>query len=149
MNQTYLGVFALFVLSLVINTAGSAESIPEPTYKALGPGAISCGQWLIDKTNGTLRYGDRMWVLGYLTRVNANAAAVLFNEHKMVTHQDLADGVQDEALVAWIDKYCAAHASETVATAAAELYAALANREAEASGAVAKSMLRYLENLGK
>jgi hypothetical protein len=88
-----------------------------------------------------------MWILGYLTRVNATLAAMLANQHQMVTYQDMTHGIRDDGIFAWVDKYCIDHPSDTVAIAAEGLYVALANRDAEASSAVAEAIRKYLDQL--
>jgi hypothetical protein len=141
------GVFCVVCAFSVTASPRAQTASSQPAYRVLGAGAAPCAQWSIHKTSRSLKFGDRMWILGYLTRVNANKAAVLANQNIMVTHEDITRDIEDEGIFAWVDKYCIDHPSETIAEAAEGLYAALVNREAEASSATAKEMKKFLELL--
>ena len=76
----------------------------------LGKGvAASCGTWSAErKTQTTWLYAGN-WVLGFMS----GAAAAL--------NRDFLDGLDSEAVFAWIDGYCRAHPLARVADAANRL----------------------------
>ncbi|HKQ23898.1 MAG TPA: hypothetical protein VJT81_05590 [Burkholderiales bacterium] len=62
-----------------------------------GVGAISCGTWTKDakEANKLGQLINLTWVQGYISSYNAH------------TGQNLFEGVDNDAITAWMDNYCA------------------------------------------
>ena len=96
----------------VIVTAQSISLAMAQTYTAIGPGNDSCGTWMADRrtphTQAALQ--DMQWVLGFLSGVG------------FIGKQDGIDplnGLDAQAVWAWIDNYCRDHPLSLIASAAA------------------------------
>jgi hypothetical protein len=99
--------------------AGAPIAADAGAAMIIGPGALSCGQWLTDR-QGQGRYGAEtmeMWIAGYLSGVDA-----------YVFHGDLRKDADSAGLFAWIDNYCHAHPLDDVAVATDRLIDALKAR---------------------
>ena len=80
---------AMLLLIAAISTAGAQEE-----RAIIGPTDFSCGKW-IKTPKRTLNHEQlRMWILGYLSGINAESSA------DFLRNRD-ADG-----LTVWIDNYC-------------------------------------------
>jgi len=91
----------------------------------LGIGHNSCGKWSEQSKRddaGILVY--RSWVTGYLTGFGDG----MHGPDNQATI-DMSRGFDIEALLAWIDTYCAAHPLDNVLTAARSLVIELDRRK--------------------
>jgi hypothetical protein len=112
--QTFICVVAL-VVTLLATSSASAQT---PTQ--IGPGAVSCANWLKERlVNSRMSLIMNGWVLGYLS-----GASVM----KQATGEDAPDalrGVGEATIFDWIDKYCSAHRSDELVQATIQLQAML------------------------
>lgn len=110
------------ILAAMVLIAGVAEA---GAFAFIGSGALSCGAWTANE-RGYVPGGlpnqafqndlqDKEWVLGFLSGVGARGEA--FGDNPL-------DGVDAEAVWAWIDNYCLANPVNNIATAAAAFYRA-------------------------
>jgi hypothetical protein len=83
------------------------------TIMLLGAGSVSCGTWTQESRRQSSTYATyAQWVLGYLTASNAY----------LLTHDEsVAKGMDNIALLAWIDNFCAANPLENIAHATEKL----------------------------
>lgn len=79
-------------------------------YTILGPGNLSCGEWLSIRRQGN-DYAISSWVTGYVTAYNT------FPNGKI----NIAGGTDVEGMLAWIDNYCAKNPLDKIAAAAVAL----------------------------
>lgn len=100
----------LSVLSAVVLLA-----VPQPaaSYKVIGAGNASCGTWTSERAKAA-RSGDHFfevseenWVLGFLSGVGYAGAGM-----------DPLQGLDANAVVAWLDQYCQAHPRSSLEKAA-------------------------------
>src|SRR5215472_16358814 len=91
---------AALAVALMIGSAEAAKVI-------IGLGTASCGTWTADRRNpeGLPARLKSQWILGFLSGV---AAAEEF---------DPMQGVDANAVRAWMDDYCRAHPLELIMTA--------------------------------
>jgi hypothetical protein len=118
--QTFIRVVAL-VVTLLATLSASAQT---PTH--IGPGAVSCANWLKERlVNSRMSLIMSGWVLGYLS----GASAI-----KQTTGEDAPDalrGVGTNAIFDWMDKYCSAHQSDELVQATVQLQAMLRQKVKE------------------
>jgi hypothetical protein len=95
---------AAFATALMAGSA-KAEPYQEP-YFVIGAGIKSCGAWTADR-NGPLGQQDRQWILGFLSGVG----------WVHLTGQNPLDGLDAQAVWAWVDNYCKAHPLDKMASA--------------------------------
>jgi hypothetical protein len=118
--QTFVRVVTL-VVTLLATSSALAQT---PTH--IGPGAVSCANWLKERlVNSRLSLIMNGWVLGYLS----GASAV-----KQTTGEDAPDalrGVGEATIFDWIDKYCSTHRSDELVQATAQLQAMLRQKVKE------------------
>ena len=118
--QTFIRVVAL-VVTLLATSSASAQT---PTH--IGPGAVSCANWLKERlVNSRMSLIMNGWVLGYLS----GASAI-----KQTTGEDAPDalrGVGEATIFDWIDKYCSAHRSDELVQATVQLQAMLRQKAKE------------------
>jgi hypothetical protein len=100
--------------------AGVLLSVPAKaqTYRLIGSGNSSCGQWSADRRDGRSSLGANMeqqWVLGFLSGIGAMAGD---------KRENPLNGVDAAAVWAWIDNYCQAHPLEYISGAATAFYRA-------------------------
>jgi hypothetical protein len=118
--QTFIRVVAL-VVTLLATSSASAQT---PTQ--IGPGAVSCANWLKERlVNSRMSVIMNGWVLGYLS-----GASVM----KQATGEDAPDalrGVGEATIFDWIDKYCSAHRSDELVQATIQLQAMLRQKAKE------------------
>jgi hypothetical protein len=83
------------VLGLMISI--SAPVVAD-TVDVMGAGRSSCGTWMADRAaRGIGAMNDESWVAGYLS------GAAVYNA------SNLLNGVDGNAVWAWMDNYCRAH----------------------------------------
>ena len=83
----------------------------------LGAGAVSCGTWTKDrKANLFAQAVNLSWVQGYISSYNFH------------TDRNLFDGVDNDAITAWMDNYCAKNPLAAIHDAAVELEGELNRR---------------------
>jgi hypothetical protein len=118
--QTFIRVVAL-VVTLLATSSASAQT---PTQ--IGPGAVSCANWLKERlVNSRMSLIMNGWVLGYLSGVSTI---------KQTTGEDAPDalwGVREATIFDWIDKYCSAHRSDELVQATVQLQATLRQKAKE------------------
>lgn len=108
----------------LICLAATAAALPAAAapYGVLGAEIVSCTTWASDRHGHTpAATADEDWVMGYITAYN------------FTTQGDIAKGTNNAALAAWIDNYCSAHPSDSLATASAALITDLFNPHAQNS----------------
>jgi hypothetical protein len=117
--QTVIRVVALVVTLLATSSASTQTS----TH--VGPGAVSCANWLKERlVNSRMSLIMNGWVLGYLSGASA----------KQTTGEDARDalrGVGADAIFDLMDKYCSAHQSDEIVQATAQLQAMLRQKAKE------------------
>lgn len=99
---------------LVAPAAAGAQTV-------MGAGALRCVRWVEDR-KGDDYFPTAQWVLGYLSRADR------------AYRRDLLHPVRSTDVVAWLDRYCAAHPDDDVETAAFRLEADIAARPQAAPG---------------
>ena len=112
------------VLILVAGLAlAPAPSAPAPahrdtSYDVRGDGGVTCATWATYRTNAAANNVNAVpalvaesWVLGYLTAYNYFGPG---DGH-------VGSGVDNRAVLAWVDTYCAQHPLDSLATAAHHL----------------------------
>lgn len=92
--------------------ASAAVALAQDTYTVLGPGAISCGEFLKDLER--LQSGDLFWVEGFLTGANAFSTA-----------QHAGKDTDYEGRKTWMENYCKLHPLDHFVDAAQVLRAEL------------------------
>ena len=94
MRAGFVAICLTFILS-----APDAQS-----NTLIGSGTASCGEW-ISEQNELVRSARRLWVLGYLSGLNALSSV------------DFLKGFEVEGISAAIDKYCRENPLKDVAEA--------------------------------
>ena len=107
-------IMATFFLTVSLEIKHAAA------YRMLGFGAQSCGSWTSNReilrmtpenqTSGTVAFHNMTWVLGFLSGIG-------FVGNGM----DPLDGIDREAVGAWIDRYCRENPLKNIAEAAGML----------------------------
>jgi hypothetical protein len=88
---------AALAVALMIGHSASA-------YDLIGAGTASCATWTAHRSpKGDFQ--DEAWILGFLSGVG------YMGSHETV---DPLHGVDAEAVVAWVDRYCRTHPLEMV-----------------------------------
>ena len=110
MKQLCLGLLATLI---VLPFACQARPNQEGAYEVLGVGTIACEVWTKDRADkGSDRnFINGAWLQGYLTAVN------VFGDGP----SHLAKGTDAEAIMTWIDNYCAQHPGDSLTVAAKAL----------------------------
>ena len=91
---------------------GSASAVDTQarTVQMLGKGvSASCGTWLAERKTKEIWLFGGTWILGFMS----GAASAL--------DRNLLDGLDSEAVFAWMDRYCRAHPLDKIADAANRL----------------------------
>jgi hypothetical protein len=110
MKQLWLGLLATLI---TLPIPCQARPNQEGAYEVLGVGTISCEVWTknrADKSNDR-NFINGAWIQGYLTAVN------VFGDGP----SHLAKGTDAEAIMTWIDNYCAQHPGDSLTVAAKAL----------------------------
>jgi hypothetical protein len=103
-NSKLVLAVAILAAALLI----SAEEAAEPgKYNLLGSGTVSCGTWTALRRQGQARLPEQ-WILGFLSGVGYEGAAGGDNP---------LNGVDADAVGAWMDNYCQANPLDTLAKA--------------------------------
>ena len=92
------------LLVCLVTPAWAANS--KGQYEILGYGNNSCGTWTKHRKAGAW-YGTAGWVLGIVTGYNAYTDGVY----------NIAEGTDNQGLLAWIDNYCSSNPLEKVLAA--------------------------------
>lgn len=110
---------ALAGVVLALFMAGSVAKSEEPfRFRTMGMGNSSCGTWISARPHGSSSWqslGFEQWVLGFLTGISAMG---------FMTKLDPLNGVDGEAIWAWMDNYCKAHPLENIGNAAIDFVGA-------------------------
>ncbi len=86
----------------------------------LGPNRVSCGRWLeLQKNDVPRTLSLQGWILGYLSGVNASGVE---------TTADFLKGIDQEAIMKWMDNYCTVHPLDSVSAATRQLINDLVKR---------------------
>jgi len=99
------------LLSAVLTThlSGAVAQPETKTITVMGVGQYSCGFWTAFRHKGnTQSLTNAQWILGFVTGAAAYGVSDL----------DPAQGVDREAILAWVDNWCGAHPLEVIVTAA-------------------------------
>ena len=114
----------LILLAILVALPVLCQARPnqEGAYEVLGVGTLSCEVWTKDRADraSESHFIKGAWVQGYLTTVN------VFGDG--ASH--IAEGIDDEGIMAWIDNYCAKHPADSLTVAAKALVDELRNRAA-------------------
>jgi hypothetical protein len=86
----------------------SAEAAQPGTYNLLGLGTISCGTWTAWRREGRASLPEQ-WILGFLSGVGYEGGG----------GDNPLNGVDADAVWAWMDNYCRANPLDRVAKAGA------------------------------
>jgi hypothetical protein len=114
-------MFRFAVLMLIFLLPTQAWCAPTSTYQVLGPGGVSCGQYVETRRNPDaqpIALADVDWIEGYLTA---------YNEYNWPSG-DLTRGTDSDGLTVWVDNYCAANPLDDLAKAARALTKELRSR---------------------
>ena len=107
---------------------GRVQVLAGDTAMVTGVGQFSCGHWTQDKpTRSTGPYAtsynmpaalNEQWVLGFLSAFNfyGNGSG------------NITNGIDNNGVFAWIDKYCAEHPLDTITRAMVALVSELSKR---------------------
>jgi hypothetical protein len=105
-------------VSLVAPRNASADVLQ---FMSIGYGSTSCGTWTAArKTKPWDTNIYRAWVLGFLSG---------YNGYYPTGDRDISKGTDNEALMAWIDNYCAERPLDAIADAAQMLIVELNRRK--------------------
>jgi hypothetical protein len=110
LGSNLLNVVLALTASLLIS---SAEAAQPGSYNMLGVGTISCGAWTASRREGRASLSEQ-WILGFLSGVGYEAGG----------GDNPLNGVDADAVWAWMDNYCRANPLDRVAKAAAAFDAA-------------------------
>jgi hypothetical protein len=90
----------------------SAEAAQPGNYNLLGSGTISCGTWTVWRRVGRASLPEQ-WILGFLSGVGYEGGG----------GDNPLNGVDADAVWAWMDNYCRANPLDHVANAGAAFFA--------------------------
>jgi hypothetical protein len=112
----------LVLLATVLALPGLCQARPnqEGAYEVLGVGTLSCEVWTKERADRSdeRHFINSAWVQGYLTAAN------VFGDGP----SHLAQGIDADGIMAWIDRYCAQHPAEALTVAAKALVDELKQR---------------------
>lgn len=80
-------------------------------------GMTSCGKWTSDKQDMTIRHGQRMWLLGYLSGVSD------------IVDTDVLKNTDVESIALWMDNYCQTNPLKDTSDGAAKLFKELQTKK--------------------
>jgi hypothetical protein len=85
-------------------------------FTLIGAGVDSCGTWTADRRHpsGSPALQDGEWVLGFLSGIGYEGAASI----------DPLQGVDAQAVLAWVDNYCQVNPLDKISDAAKAFYKA-------------------------
>jgi len=94
----------LVAIGLICSLGGSSAWAADRhgDYMVRGVGTSSCGHWVqshLLTDQGATAFQLDAWVTGFVTAFNAYKS----------DRKDVAEGIDTDGLLAWIDSYCAAH----------------------------------------
>ena len=102
---------------LIVANAGAPAAANASAAMIVGPGTLSCGQWLTDRQGLYSANNMEAWIAGYLSAFNTHVA-----QGNIMKNMDSAE------LFLWLDNYCHAHPLDDVAVATDRLIDALKER---------------------
>jgi hypothetical protein len=124
-----LSILLALAIGLLVsaNAADTQRGGGGPVH-ILGWGARSCGAWneVKDAKEATSYGGAGSWVIGFASSSNIWAPS------------DLLQGIDELALISWVDNYCAVHPLDLIGTAAVMLVLDLGQRRQNADTPKAK-----------
>ncbi len=97
------------ILILLLAATAANAQVGDDNVWVLGSGTISCGKWLEEKGNKSLRAQRMQWLLGYVTAYNWSNTS---------RQAQLQDG---QGALAFVDRYCSNNPLHTVVVAASAL----------------------------
>jgi hypothetical protein len=103
-GRIVLPMLARVILTVALMT-GSAEAAEGPIFNGLG--VLSCGTWT-DARRDRQAFGYEQWVLGFLSGIGYTG---------WMNYNPL-NGLDANAVLAWIDNFCQAHPLDRISTAA-------------------------------
>jgi hypothetical protein len=92
---------------LAVALASSSAKAEPGLIDIIGAGVSSCGKWTADQSQET-PIADDQWILGFLSGVAFMGSGPETNP---------LNGLDAQAVWAWIDNYCQAHPLDSIATA--------------------------------
>jgi hypothetical protein len=104
-NSALVLAVAMLAPALLIS---SAEAAQPGEYRAIGVGNISCGSWTALRRQGQASLPEQ-WILGFLSGIGYDSTG----------RDDPLNGVDADAVWAWMDNYCHGNPLDHIATAAA------------------------------
>jgi hypothetical protein len=107
----------LAAVALALCCLASPGNAKPDNYHVRGSGALQCSLWTAQKD---LAIGQlhKQWILGYVTAVN----------YGLQRDENIAPGLKNAGLLAWVDDYCSKHPIEDITDAAATLIYELLTR---------------------
>jgi hypothetical protein len=101
-----IGLVWWLILGLILCAAvGRAQQPTPPLIRIIGQGTLSCGSWVSERRKGPAAWEPlpyESWILGFLSGIGVGSNGAL----------NPLQGVDAEAVWAWIDNYCQAHPLE-------------------------------------
>jgi len=96
-----------------VTVGSTAEAAPPASYQAdvIGSGTISCGTWTAWRRSGQAAHAEQ-WILGFLSGIGYEGVG------------DPLNGVDANAVWAWMDNYCQANPLDAIVKAGAAFNAA-------------------------
>lgn len=128
LRETLIGAC---ILCVAASSAAHAQGATQTkmTYPILGVGAKSCGFWTSSRalTDSPLDAAVSSWLLGYVTASNVMA--------NIDTQRSggLTEGMDNDAVLAWVDNYCKANPLDKIADASIKLLKELMRRRIDAT----------------
>lgn len=116
--MTRLRVAGSFVAALLVGMV-TAPALAQTKADFDSLGVISCGQWLEAGQTGIWRGEDQMWVLGFVSGMDAGLSTTAPKVSGAGSKSD------PPSMFAWLDNYCSAHPLDRLTTAAVLLWTAL------------------------
>jgi hypothetical protein len=115
----------IVIAAAIALAAITAPSGAHAQYKGImGAGTRSCGDWLQYRSNNpAAAYQPSAWIDGYISGFN-----VASPDSDFLTAAANSNGLNSNALNAWVDNYCRSKPLDVIATAATALMQALKAR---------------------
>jgi hypothetical protein len=107
----------ILAAALLISSAAEAAD-----FSFIGTGHSSCGSWTASRRTGQASLPEQ-WILGFLSGVG-DVSASNANAVGGVTERDPLNGVDAQAVWAWVDNYCRANPLDKVVRAGEAFVAA-------------------------
>ncbi len=102
---------AVCLLGVIMTTMLIVPGRAAETWTNFGAGVRSCRAWTTSVgTRDRVEY--EAWVFGFVSA---------FNRYGVLTDDNASKATDGRGMLAWIDKYCAAHPSQSIAVSADSL----------------------------